>query len=605
MTRRCSAFMLLLFTASAVVMNCSAEAALPPEVRKELSELTRELRSVSSLIRRNEVDEAKEVIGKVEERLTELMIAEDERDRSYTTLVTQINRAKSSIPVSFEREVAPILKDKCLRCHGENQASANLRLNTYNNMGRGGRSGALLLPRRPQNSLIMARLLATDAQQRMPRGGAALTDEEINTIGRWIAGGAVFDGEDRNATIGDSMVKKKPPVKVVMADGSETVSFKEDVAPWMVNICLRCHSGNNPRGGYTMANFELLLTDGDTGSTVVPGDPDSSYIVDLVLRQDPIKMPAGNQVLLKRSQAKALETWIREGAHFDAGDPKAPLQSLVPTAAERAAMELANMTDAEFEKRRVEQAESIWKRVASRETAESVSTENLYLYGNASKTRLEELAAQGEEQVKALTERYKLPAGEKPWRGKLIVFVAKTRFDYTEFNTVLMNRQTPPGVSGHAQVTANFDSAYVAMVDTGSTDNADSLNGTRLLKSLLAQAWLIRDGANVPDWMQQGFGLLEVRESSEYLDSIPAKAINALSTLDNPGRVFDDGTFSPSEVGPVGYLVVRYLIGQGGPARFQQLFQAFKNGQNGGRAIQQVYGQSSNALGQAFLRSLR
>ena len=54
------------------------------------------------------------------------------------------------------------------------------------------------------------------------------------------------------APIGDSMVEKKPPVKVVMADGTETVSFKDDVAPWMVNICLRCHSGANPRGGYNI-----------------------------------------------------------------------------------------------------------------------------------------------------------------------------------------------------------------------------------------------------------------------------------------------------------------------------------------------------------------
>ena len=40
-------------------------------------------------------------------------------------------------------------------------------------------------------------------------------------------------------------------------------------------------------------------------------------------------MPAGNQVQIKRSQAQALEKWIREGAHFDGVDGKATLRSLV------------------------------------------------------------------------------------------------------------------------------------------------------------------------------------------------------------------------------------------------------------------------------------
>ena len=279
----------------------SVPAALPPEVKKELTELNRELRPVTGMIRKKQVDEAKAIIQKVEDRIKELDIADDERDRSLTALKTALQRAKGAIPVSFEGDVAPIIKTRCLRCHGEDRPRAMLRMDTYANMGRGGQNGPLLIPRNPQRSLIMARLTA-DAPQRMPQGGERLSDDELSIIGRWIAGGAAFDGEDVTAPIGQSMVEKKPgkpAVKVVMADGTESVSFKNDVAPWMVNICLRCHSGANPRGGYDITTFEQLLSGGDTGSTVVPGDPGSSYIVDLVLRQDPIKMPAGNQVSIK------------------------------------------------------------------------------------------------------------------------------------------------------------------------------------------------------------------------------------------------------------------------------------------------------------------
>ena len=582
----------------------TVSAALPPEVKKELSELNRELRPVTGMIRKKQVDEAKAIIQKVEDRIKELDFADDERDRSLTALKSALQRAKGAIPVSFEKEVATIVKAKCLRCHGQNQPKANLRLDTYANMGRGGRSGPLLLPRNPQRSLIMARLTA-DAPQRMPQGGAKLTDDEINIIGRWIAGGAAFDGEDVTAPIGDSMVEKKPPVTVVMADGTETVSFKDDVAPWMVNICLRCHSGANPRGGYNITTFEQLLTDGDTGSTIVPGEPDNSYIVDLVLRQDPIKMPAGNQVQIKRSQAQALEKWIKEGAHFDGVDGKATLRSIVPTEAELASARLAAMSTKEFSDRRIEQAETIWKRVAPREEAKSVTSENLYVYGNLPESRLEEFSMWGEEQVASLKSRYRLPEGAQPWRGRLIVFAAKDRFDYEEFNTVLLNRRTPRGVSGHSVVSANFDNAYVAMFDVGNTDSADALNANQLLKSLLAQSYLTRDGGAVPDWLRHGFGLLECGDlaASQYLKLAPQKAGVTLATIDSPATIFDDGTFAPEEVGPVGFLLTRYLINNGGVGKLQQLVGELRNNQNAGRAVQATYGQSAANIAQTFLRT--
>ncbi|MEQ9407076.1 MAG: c-type cytochrome domain-containing protein [Fuerstiella sp.] len=580
-------------------------AALPPEVRKELTELSRELRGVSSLVRKKEVDEAKALIRKVEDRVTEMAIAEDERDRSYTSLMSALQRAKASIPISFEEQVAPIVREKCLGCHGENRPRAGLRLDTYANMGRGGQNGPLLIPRNPRASLIMARLTTPNEQARMPKNGERLSDEELNIIGKWIAEGAGFDGSDMTAMIGDSKVEKKPPVRVVMADGSETVSFKDDVAPWMVNVCMGCHSGNRARGGYNISTFEQLLTDGDTGSTIVPGDPDSSYIVDLVLRQEPIKMPAGNQVAIKESQAMALEKWIAEGAHFDGTDPKAPLRALVPTPAEIEAAKLAAMSDAEFSERRMKQAEDIWKRVAPREDAASATSENLYIYGNVPQSRLDQLAEWGEQKVAALTAAYKLPDGEKPWRGRLIVFATKTRFDYEEFNTVLLNRRTPRGVSGHAVVTAGAADAYVALHDIGDEASEQSLNARQLLNSMIAQAYLARSGGTLPDWLQQGFALMESEApgQSPYMQELPQIAAQAVSTINGPATLFDDGTFAPDQVGAVGYLLTRYLISRGGMPKLSQFARAYQSGGNAGRAIQAAYGQSAADLGRAFLQS--
>lgn len=602
-----SQMLLVLFIAFAASSHINA--AIDPEVKKELTELGKELRPISGMIRKKEIDEAKAIISKVEDRLKELNIAEDERDRSYSALLLALARARNLIPVSFEQEVAPIIKDKCLGCHGTEQASGQLRMDTYANMGRGGQNGPLLIPRNPRQSLMLARIMTDDPQAQMPKRGGKLSDEQINIIGRWIVGGAAFDGEDVQAPIGDSMVEKKepkPPVKVVMADGSETVSFKDDVAPMLVNVCMGCHSGNNPRGGYNMTTFEQVLSGGDTGSTIVPGDPDSSYIVDLVLRQEPLKMPAGNQTRIKQSQAKALEKWIKEGAHFDGTDPKAALRSLVPTTEQLEAAALASMSDKEFSERRLEQAATLWKRVAPREEATSVTTENLYVYGNAAQSRLDEFAKWGEAQVSQLTSKYELPAGEKPWRGRLAVFVSKTRFDYEEFNTVLMNgRRTPGSISGHTVISPNFETAYVAMHDVGDADSADSQNAQQLLNSLVAQAYLSRSGGSMPDWLQQGFGLLEsgADADSPFVRAIPLRAGQSLASVNNPASLFDDGTFAPEEVGAVGMLLTRFLITRGGMPRLKQLASTLQTERNAGRAVEATYGQTAAQLAQAFIQT--
>lgn len=593
---------------SAMVMSVRfANAALPPEIRRELSELTKELNEVKNHVRKKDVDQAKEIIRKVEDRIAAMGIDSDEKDRTYSTFESQLEKARKLIPIGFEHDVAPILNTKCLQCHGESQASANLRLDTFNGIVKGGRSGVPVTPGNPARSGIMLRIASPNDQTRMPKGGAKLSDEDIRTIARWIEQGATFDGTNREAPIGASATQQtaqQNPVSVVFADGSETVSFKNDIAPWLVNICMGCHSGNNPRGKYGFSTFEQLLRGGPTGSTIVPGDPDSSYIVDLVLRQEPLKMPQG-QAVLKRSQAVALETWIREGAHFDGTNPKAPLRELVPTEAQRQAELLANMTDAEFAARRIDQTTALWKRVTPRTEGVSATTANFYFYGSVTKERLEELSQLAEAHLGELEQNYPLPEGESAFRGRLAVFVTKDRFDYAEFNTVLMNRRTPESVSGHSVINPNFETAYVAMHNTGDKESADALTSEQLLKSLLSESYLTRDGAKLPDWLRQGFGIMEcgLKSDSEYSKAIAIRAEKAVSTITDAGKLFDDGTLAPEEVGPVGYLLIRFLKEQGGPVRFEKFVSELRTNLDAASAVKQVYNTSAGQLGQQFLRS--
>ena len=100
---------------------------------------------------------------------------------------------------------------------------------------------------------------------------------------------------------------------------------------------------------------------------------------------------------------------------------------------------------------------------------------NFYFYGTVTEDRLKQFSEVAETHLAELAKRYPLPTGEQAFRGRLAVFVTKDRFDYEEFNTVLMNRRTPKAVSGHSVISANFETAYVAMHDAGDTESASAL----------------------------------------------------------------------------------------------------------------------------------
>jgi hypothetical protein len=143
------------------------------------------------------------------------------------------------------------------------------------------------------------------------------------------------------------------------------------------------------------------------------------------------------------------------------------------------------------------------------------------------------------------------------------------------------------------------------MHDVGDTESASALTTEQLMKSLVSQSYLTRDGSSLPDWLKQGFGLLESGLKSEnvYVKAIPGRAAKAVATITDAAKLFDDGTLAPDEVGEVGYLLVKFLQSQGGPARFQQLVGELRKNPNAARAVEQVYGTPAAQLGQLFLQS--
>lgn len=97
--------------------------------------------------------------------------------------------------VSFSREIAPILVDQCRGCHVEsNRPRGGLNLDSFASLLRGGDSGALLVPRRSAESLLVKKLEGTGGGNRMPAQRDPLKREQIELVKRWIDEGAAFDG---------------------------------------------------------------------------------------------------------------------------------------------------------------------------------------------------------------------------------------------------------------------------------------------------------------------------------------------------------------------------------------------------------------------------
>jgi uncharacterized membrane protein len=92
--------------------------------------------------------------------------------------------------VDFEREVAPLLKSACLKCHGPTKQKGRLRLDSKEALEQGGEDGPCLVPGFRAKSPLYSLLLHPDPGTRMPQKAAPLPAAQIERLGKWIDEGA-------------------------------------------------------------------------------------------------------------------------------------------------------------------------------------------------------------------------------------------------------------------------------------------------------------------------------------------------------------------------------------------------------------------------------
>ena len=92
----------------------------------------------------------------------------------------------------FEAHIRPVFANNCLACHGDAE-TGGLRLDSRENMLKGGKSGPAIVPGQPDSSLLIQAVQHTQERLKMPPG-KKLTDTEIRDLRAWVTGRSAVAG---------------------------------------------------------------------------------------------------------------------------------------------------------------------------------------------------------------------------------------------------------------------------------------------------------------------------------------------------------------------------------------------------------------------------
>jgi hypothetical protein len=101
-------------------------------------------------------------------------------------LLAPASRA-ADVPVRFETHIRPILETRCLRCHGEGRTQGGLDLRRRFTILKGGDSGTVLVPGKPDDSLLVQKVTKGEMP---PAKEEALSPRQRELIRQWVADGA-------------------------------------------------------------------------------------------------------------------------------------------------------------------------------------------------------------------------------------------------------------------------------------------------------------------------------------------------------------------------------------------------------------------------------
>ncbi len=112
-------------------------------------------------------------------------------------VVAEATVGSDEVAVDFNRDIRPLLADRCFACHGpnENDRQGGLRLDVQDSaLGRGDSGLRAIVPGYPEKSEVFSRIRSHEEDVRMPPvdSNKSLTPAQMELVRRWIAAGAAW-----------------------------------------------------------------------------------------------------------------------------------------------------------------------------------------------------------------------------------------------------------------------------------------------------------------------------------------------------------------------------------------------------------------------------
>ncbi len=113
--------------------------------------------------------------------------ADDKKPAVEPIKVVNLDRKE---PVTYEKDIEPILVNKCAFCHSGNLKEGKLDMGTYETLLKGGKRGNSLVPGKSAESLLIKLAGRSEKPFMPPKSEEPLTPEELALIKLWIDQGA-------------------------------------------------------------------------------------------------------------------------------------------------------------------------------------------------------------------------------------------------------------------------------------------------------------------------------------------------------------------------------------------------------------------------------
>ncbi|MBI3837001.1 MAG: PSD1 domain-containing protein [Planctomycetia bacterium] len=101
----------------------------------------------------------------------------------------------------FERQVRPILAERCFSCHGAKKQESALRLDSRSALLKGGEIGPVIELEKPAASRLLKAIRYDDPELQMPPDGKKLPEREVAVIVRWVEQGVPWPHDTANAQV--------------------------------------------------------------------------------------------------------------------------------------------------------------------------------------------------------------------------------------------------------------------------------------------------------------------------------------------------------------------------------------------------------------------